>query len=60
VTHFAVNATVSYIGWVRVEAESAEEALETARDLHARDFEVDTAGGQVEFNVTPAVEVDES
>jgi hypothetical protein len=57
--YYVVNATVSYFGWVRVEADNEEAALEEARELHARDYEFDASAGQVEFNMTPIVEADE-
>lgn len=52
---YNVNATLTFNGWVYIEADSAEEALEAARDLKARDFDYDP-DGRVDFDVTPAVE----
>ena len=53
---YSVNATVSMFGWVEVQADTPEEALELAREYNARDFEVDAGTAEVEFNVQPTVE----
>ena len=53
---YTVNATVSCLGWVAVEADNEDEALREARDVDARDFELATDTATVEFNVTPMVE----
>jgi len=55
-TLYDVSATVSFIGTICVEADTPEAALEEAREFAARDFEFDPDTGDVEFNVTPAVE----
>ena len=53
---YNVNATVSFSAWVYVEADTPEEAMALARGFRARDFDYDSATGEVEFNVEPAVE----
>ncbi len=57
-TRYSVNATVSYLGWVYVEADSEEDAVDAARELRASEYEYDNMSGEVEFNVTPVVEVE--
>ena len=52
---YCVNASVTYLGWVYVEADSAEDAITEAEDV-SRDFEYDPGTAQVDFNVTPMVE----
>jgi catabolite regulation protein CreA len=55
---YTVYASVTATGWVHVYAESEEDAMNQAIDVDARDFEVDRGSAEVEFNVSPAVEVD--
>ena len=52
---FTVNATLTFSGWVYIEANTPEDALAAARELEARDFDYDPGSGMVEFNVTPEV-----
>lgn len=54
---YYVNATVSFLGALYVTADSPEEALEEAREARAADWDYDTGSGDVEFNVTPEVEL---
>jgi hypothetical protein len=54
--NYSVTATVSFLGWVEVEADTEEAALDEARTRDASDFDLDPGTGDVEFNVTPAVE----
>lgn len=52
---YNVYASLTFSGWVYIEAESPEAAVETAKGLEARDFDYDPGSGLVEFNVTPEV-----
>lgn len=57
-TRYTVNATVSMAAWLTVEADTPEEALQEARSVRAGDFDYDTGTAEVEFNVSPEVELD--
>lgn len=55
--YFLVNATISALGSIQVEAEDEADALAQARDEYeARDFDVDPGTAEAEFNVSPQVE----
>jgi hypothetical protein len=54
---YSVNATVTFAAWVTVEADTPEDARELAEGYAARDFEFDPGTAEVEFNVTPEVEL---
>ena len=53
---YCVNATVSYAGWVYVDADSPEDAEDEALALSASLFEIDASTAEVEFNAEPLVE----
>lgn len=52
---FTVNASLTRIAWVTVEADSADEAFEKAQGIGAYQWETDAATGELEFNVSPQV-----
>ena len=52
---YHVNATLTFSGWVYIEADTPSDAVAVARELEARDFDYDPGSGLVEFNVTPEV-----
>jgi hypothetical protein len=54
---YYVNVTVSMAGWIQIEADSKEEAIEEAMSRAPGDFECDTGTAEVEFNVTPEAEL---
>jgi hypothetical protein len=56
-THYLVNATKTVCAWVVLEADSPEDALAQAAEIRASDFETDEGTAEVDFNVTPEVEV---
>ena len=53
---WVVNASITFAAWVIVEADNADEALTEAQHYSASDFDYDTGTGEVEFDVTPAVD----
>ena len=54
---YTVNVSLTFIGWVDVEADDKLTALEAANQMSARDFDYDPDTGQVDFNITPQIEV---
>jgi hypothetical protein len=57
-SRYSVYASITCVGWVTVEAESPEEAEALAYDTDGSDFEVDRMTAQVEFDITPMIEVE--
>jgi hypothetical protein len=43
--------------WATVDAVNPDEALAAARDLDTREWDYDTSTAELDFNVTPAVEL---
>ena len=56
-TRYQVNATISFPAWIEVEADSPEEAIEEASNSSAGLFDYDATSPDLDFNVTPEVEV---
>lgn len=54
---YTVNATLSVAAWITMEADSEDEAVSLAHDAMVSDFEYDLGSGEIEFNVSPLVEV---
>ena len=55
--YYTVNATMTVAAWLDVEATSEEAALEAADATPASQWEYDMTTAEIEFNVTPQVEV---
>lgn len=56
--YYTVNATISFSAWIVLEANSEREAIAEAQDRDASSFDYDASTGEVDFNVTPMVELD--
>jgi len=56
VSGYTVNASLTMLAWVWIDADSPDEALQIARSLPPSDFDYDPGSGSVEFNVEPEVE----
>jgi hypothetical protein len=56
-TLYTVNATMTVGAWIIIDADSEAEAVAEAHERDARDYEYDVGTAEVEFNVTPEVEV---
>ena len=52
---YMVSATMTVPAWIEVEADNETDALEQAKEARPQDFQWDTGGAEVEFNVDPAV-----
>ena len=56
-SHYQVNASITYAAWIDVEADSPEAAVDEARGMPTSAFEYDAAVAEIEFNVIPEVEL---
>ncbi len=56
-TTYTVNASITYIGWVTVEAESGDEAYDLATEMPHSAWEIDRNTAEIEFNIMPEVQV---
>jgi hypothetical protein len=54
---YDVTATISMRAWIRVEADSPEEAIAEAEEHSPSDYDYDRGTAEIDFNITPAAEL---